>query len=80
MTDRLGVLPRIGIRPTIDAREGGVRESLEEQTMQLARGRLAAYRELGVSRVIAQLHASAADLDVLTRFRDDAFAAGAELS
>jgi F420-dependent oxidoreductase-like protein len=42
--------------------------------------RLAAYRELGVSRVIAQLHASATDLDVLTRFRDDAFAAGAELS
>jgi F420-dependent oxidoreductase-like protein len=42
--------------------------------------RLAAYRELGVSRVIAQLHASAADLDVLTSFRDDAFAAGAELS
>lgn len=37
MTDRFGVLPRIGIRPTIDAREGGVRESLEEQTMQLAR-------------------------------------------
>jgi len=42
--------------------------------------RLAAYRDLGVSRVIAQLHASATDLDVLTRFRDDAFAAGAELS
>jgi F420-dependent oxidoreductase-like protein len=42
--------------------------------------RLAAYRELGVSRVIAQLHASATDLAVLTRFRDDAFAAGAELS
>jgi L-fucose isomerase len=37
MTDRFGVLPRIGIRPTIDAREGGVRESLEQQTMQLAR-------------------------------------------
>jgi L-fucose isomerase len=36
-SDRFGVLPRIGIRPTIDAREGGVRESLEEQTMQLAR-------------------------------------------
>jgi len=42
--------------------------------------RLTAYRELGISRVIAQLHASATDLDVLTRFRDDAFAAGAELS
>ncbi|MBA3687539.1 MAG: L-fucose isomerase [Chloroflexi bacterium] len=35
--DRFGVLPRIGIRPTIDAREGGVRESLEAQTIQLAR-------------------------------------------
>jgi L-fucose isomerase len=35
--DRFGVLPKIGIRPTIDAREGGVRESLEEQTMELAR-------------------------------------------
>ena len=36
-TDRFGTLPTIGIRPTIDAREGGVRESLEEQTMGLAR-------------------------------------------
>jgi F420-dependent oxidoreductase-like protein len=42
--------------------------------------RLAAYRELGVSRVIAQLHASATDLDVLDRFQADAVAAGAELS
>ena len=31
-----GVLPRIGIRPTIDGRLGGVRESLEGQTMNLA--------------------------------------------
>ena len=29
-------LPRIGIRPTIDGRLGGVRESLEKQTMTLA--------------------------------------------
>ena len=29
--------PKIGIRPTIDGRQGGVRESLEEKTMQLAR-------------------------------------------
>ena len=29
--------PKIGIRPTIDARQGGVRESLEEKTMSLAR-------------------------------------------
>ena len=32
-----GVLPRVGIRPTIDGRLGGVRESLEDQTMNLAR-------------------------------------------
>ena len=31
-----GVLPRVGIRPTIDGRLGGVRESLEDQTMNLA--------------------------------------------
>lgn len=30
-------LPKIGIRPTIDGRRGGVRESLEVQTMNLAR-------------------------------------------
>ncbi|HEY3332056.1 MAG TPA: L-fucose isomerase [Capsulimonadaceae bacterium] len=30
-------LPKIGIRPTIDGRLGGVRESLEDQTMALAR-------------------------------------------
>ena len=29
--------PRIGIRPTIDGRLGGVRESLEQQTMKLAK-------------------------------------------
>ena len=32
-----GNLPKIGIRPAIDGRLGGVRESLEEQTMNLAR-------------------------------------------
>src|SRR5207248_9781179 len=37
-TNRLrGSLPRIGIRPAIDGRLGGVRESLEEQTMGMAR-------------------------------------------
>jgi len=30
-------LPKIGIRPTIDGRRNGVRESLEEQTMLMAR-------------------------------------------
>ena len=28
--------PKIGIRPTIDGRLGGVRESLEDQTMAMA--------------------------------------------
>ena len=32
-----GSLPKIGIRPTIDGRLGGVRESLEKQTMDQAR-------------------------------------------
>ena len=29
--------PRIGIRPTIDGRRKGVREALEEQTMNMAK-------------------------------------------
>jgi L-fucose isomerase len=33
----VGGVPKIGIRPTIDGRLGGVRESLEDQTMGLAR-------------------------------------------
>ena len=33
----MGSLPKIGIRPTIDGRRKGVRESLEEQTMSMAR-------------------------------------------
>ena len=37
-TNRLaGEMPKIGIRPAIDARLGGVRESLEQQTMAMAR-------------------------------------------
>ncbi|MBC8103895.1 MAG: L-fucose isomerase [Cytophagales bacterium] len=32
-----GALPKIGIRPTIDGRYGGVRESLEETTLGMAR-------------------------------------------
>ena len=36
-TNRLiGTMPKIGIRPTIDGRRQGVRESLEEQTMNMA--------------------------------------------
>lgn len=33
-----GQWPKIGIRPTIDGRMGGVRESLEVQTMNMAKG------------------------------------------
>jgi L-fucose/D-arabinose isomerase len=33
----IGDMPKIGIRPTIDGRLGGVRESLEQQTMKMAR-------------------------------------------
>ncbi len=37
-TNRLrGEMPKIGIRPTIDGRRKGVRESLEDQTMNMAR-------------------------------------------
>jgi len=33
----IGTMPKIGIRPTIDGREKGVRESLEKQTMNQAK-------------------------------------------
>ncbi|MBN1108874.1 MAG: L-fucose isomerase [Bacteroidales bacterium] len=33
----MGDFPKVGIRPTIDGREQGVRESLEEQTMGMAK-------------------------------------------
>ncbi|MGI9951845.1 L-fucose isomerase [Moorellaceae bacterium AZ2] len=33
----IGSLPKIGIRPVIDGRRGGVREALEEQTMGMAK-------------------------------------------
>jgi len=38
MTDRTWItkLPKVGIRPTIDGRYGGVRESLEDQVMNMA--------------------------------------------
>ena len=32
-----GVNPKIGIRPIIDGRRGGIRESLEEMTMNMAK-------------------------------------------
>ena len=36
--------PKIGIRPIIDGRRGGIRESLEEMTMGMARRVAALYR------------------------------------
>lgn len=33
----VGENPKVGIRPTIDGRLGGVRESLEKQTMNMAK-------------------------------------------
>jgi hypothetical protein len=41
---------------------------------------LGAYRELGVSRVIALVEASTTGDEALEQFRDDAVAAGAELA
>ena len=38
-------MPKIGIRPTIDGRRNGVRESLEDQTMGMARAAAALIRE-----------------------------------
>jgi len=32
----IGQAPKVGIRPAIDGRQKGIRESLEEQTMQMA--------------------------------------------
>ena len=37
MNRLIGRLPKIGIRPVIDGREAGVRESLEDQCMEMAR-------------------------------------------
>ena len=33
----IGENPKVGIRPVIDGRQGGVRESLEDQTMNMAK-------------------------------------------
>ncbi len=33
----IGDFPKIGIRPVIDGRQGGIRESLEEVTMNMAK-------------------------------------------
>lgn len=45
MNRLIGRLPKVGIRPVIDGREQGVRESLEAQTMELARAAAALISE-----------------------------------
>ena len=45
MNRLIGRLPKVGIRPVIDGRERGVRESLEAQTMELARAAAALISE-----------------------------------
>ena len=40
-----GILPKIGIRPVIDGRRRGVRESLEEQTMNMAKAACSLFEE-----------------------------------
>jgi len=40
--------PKIGIRPIIDGRRRGVRESLEDQTMNMARRVAALYEAAGM--------------------------------
>jgi L-fucose isomerase len=35
--NNLSPMPKVGIRPVIDARLGGVRESLEKATMDMAK-------------------------------------------
>ena len=42
--------PRIGIRPIIDGRQGGIREGLEEQTRKYSTARSAAARRLRNAR------------------------------
>ena len=41
----MAVYPKIGIRPTIDGRRKGIRESLEEQTMNMAKAAAALIQE-----------------------------------
>ena len=42
---KINTLPKIGIRPVIDGRRMGVRESLEEQTMNMAKATAALLTE-----------------------------------
>ena len=43
MNRLVGRLPKVGIRPVIDGREAGVRESLENQCMDMAKSRSKTY-------------------------------------
>ena len=44
--------PKIGIRPTIDGRQGGIREGLEEKTMNLAKAKPRnLHKECGENRI-----------------------------
>lgn len=47
------ILPTIGIRPTIDGRRLGVRESLEDQTMNMAKAAAALIEANGPPRLRA---------------------------
>ena len=53
--------PKIGIRPTIDGRQGGVRESLEEKTMNLARS-VGKESQKGQDNAIASISQNVDDL------------------
>ena len=46
----IGRLPKIGIRPVIDGRMRGVRESLEEPTMNMAKLGQTIRREFEISK------------------------------
>src|SRR5690242_9817263 len=41
----IGSMPKIGIRPVVDGRRGGIRESLEEPTMNMAKSAAALITE-----------------------------------
>jgi hypothetical protein len=56
----IGRLPKVGIRPIIDGRWGGVRESLESVTLAMARAAADLIRAANPSRASSPIIASAA--------------------
>ena len=56
--------PKIGIRPIIDGRQGGIRESLEDKTMMLAR----AVAEI---RGVREVYSVAGDIDLVAVINAD---------